>query len=40
MKVFAHVKESDFLTRDYTIQCGSGNQYVHWIAQTACLQFG
>ena len=40
MKIIANVKESEFLTRHYTIECGNGNQFVYWIATTACLQFG
>ena len=40
MKIKATVIETEFLKRDYIIDCGSGNQYVHWIATTACLRFG
>lgn len=37
MKIIATVKASEFLERTYTIDCGNGNQYIHWIATTACL---
>lgn len=40
MKIKATVKASEFLERTYTIDCGNGNQFIHWIATTACLQFG
>jgi hypothetical protein len=40
MKVIATVKATEFLERSYTIDCGDGKQFVHWIATTACLQFG
>jgi len=40
MKIIATVKASEFLERTYTIDCGNGNQFIHWIATTACLQFG
>jgi hypothetical protein len=40
MKIIVTVRASEFLERNYTIDCGQGNQFVHWIAQTACLQFG
>lgn len=37
MKIIATVKASEFLERTYTIDCGNGNQFIHWIATTACL---
>jgi hypothetical protein len=40
MKIKATVRASEFVARVYTIDCGKGNQYVHWIATTACLLFG
>ena len=40
MKIKATVKASEFLERTYTIDCGNGNQFIHWIATTAGLQFG
>ena len=40
MKIIVHVRASEFLTRSYTIQVGSGNQFISWLATTACLQFG
>ncbi len=40
MKIIATVKASEFLERTYTIECGNGNQFIHWIATTACMQFG
>ena len=40
MKVIATVKATEFLSRTYTIDCGDGNQYCHWIAMTACMLFG
>lgn len=40
MKIIATVRASEFLSRTYTIDCGKGNQFVHWIATTACMLFG
>jgi len=40
MKITAIVKASEFLSRTYIIDCGKGNQYVYWIATTACMLFG
>ena len=39
MKIKVHVRESEFLTRSYSIECGNGNQFVYWLATTACMQF-
>lgn len=39
MKVLCKVRESEFLTREFLIDCGAGKQYVSWLATTACLQF-
>ena len=35
-----HVTESEFVTRTYDIQCGTGNQFISWLATAACLRFG
>ena len=40
MKVKVHVRESEFVTRSYDIQCGTGSQYISWLATAACLRFG
>lgn len=40
MKILAKVEESEFLTREFWIDCGLGSQYISWLAQTACLKFG
>jgi len=40
MKVIVHVRASEFLTRTYSIEVGNGNQFISWLANTACLQFG
>jgi hypothetical protein len=40
MKIKATVVASEFLKREYVIDCGAGNQFVHWIATTACMRFG
>lgn len=40
MKIKATVIASEFLKREYVIECGAGNQFVHWIATCACLRFG
>ena len=39
MKIIAKVVESEFLTREFEINCGPGNQFVSWLATTACLEF-
>jgi len=39
MKILAKVRESEFLTREFWIDCGQGNQFISWLASTACLQF-
>ena len=38
--VKVHVKESEFVTRTYDIQCGAGHQFISWLATAACLRFG
>lgn len=40
MKITAKVVFSEFVTRDFVIDCGLGNQYISWLAMTACLKFG
>ena len=40
MKILAKVVESEFLTRQFDVDCGNGNQFISWLAQTACLKFG
>lgn len=40
MKIICNVRASEFVTRTYTINVGTGNQFVSWLASTACLQFG
>ena len=40
MKVTVNVRESEFVTRTYDIQCGEGNQFISWLATAACLRFG
>jgi hypothetical protein len=40
MKITVKVQESEFLTREFDIDCGLGNQMVSWLASTACLRFG
>lgn len=40
MRILAKVKESEFLTREFEIDCGLGNQMISWLATTACLRFG
>lgn len=39
MKILCKVVESEFLTREFWINCGAGNQFVSWLAMTACLEF-
>ena len=38
--ILAKVVYSEFVTREFNIDCGLGNQYVSWLAMTACLKFG
>ena len=40
MQLIAHVRFSELVTRTYTVLAGEGNQFVYWVAQNACLQFG
>ena len=40
MKIKVHVRESEFCTRTYDISVGAGEQYISWLAMTACLKFG
>ena len=40
MKITCRVVESEFLTREFEVDCGLGNQFISWLAQTACLKFG
>jgi len=40
MKVIVNVKESEFVTRTYGIECGKGEQFISWLATAACLRFG
>lgn len=40
MKILCKVRESEFLTREFWINCGTGNQFISWLASTACLEFG
>ena len=40
MKILARVEYSEFVTREFWIDCGLGNQYCSWLAMTACLKFG
>jgi len=40
MKIKAKVVFSEFVTREFDIDCGLGNQYISWLAKTACLKFG
>ena len=40
MQVTVIVNESEFLSRTYKIDCGRGNQFVYWLATTACMLFG
>jgi hypothetical protein len=39
MKIHTKVYESEFLTREFTINAGSGGQFISWLAMTACLEF-
>jgi hypothetical protein len=32
MKILAKVEESEFLTREFWIDCGLGSQYISWLA--------
>ena len=40
MKILCKVEESEFLVRDFWVDCGTGNQMISWLANTACLRFG
>ena len=40
MKILAKVVYSEFVSREFEIDCGLGNQFVSWLAMTACLKFG
>ncbi len=40
MKIVCHVFASEFCIRDFTIEVGAGTQFISWLAQSACLQFG
>ena len=40
MKITVTVRASEFVARTYEIQVGAGNQFISWLAMTACLQFG
>lgn len=40
MKIICQVRASEFVTRTFPIEVGSGQQFISWLAQTACLQFG
>ena len=40
MRILCKVIESEFLTREFWINCGKGDQYISWLAMTACLEFG
>ena len=40
MKIVVTVQATDILKRVYTIEVGNGQQYISWLAQTACLKFG
>jgi len=40
MKIRAKVVESEFLDRQFEIDCGKGTQMISWLANTACLRFG
>jgi len=40
IKITARVIESEFVQRDFEIDCGKGTQFISWLASTACLRFG
>ena len=40
IKILVKVQESEFLTREFWIDCGLGNQMISWLATTSCLRFG
>ena len=40
MKLIVKVQASELVSRTYTVEAGAGNQYISWLAQTACLLFG
>ena len=37
MKIIVTVRASEFVARTYEIQVGAGNQFISWLATTACL---
>ena len=39
MKISVKVIESESVQHDFWINCGEGNQFVSWLANTACLEF-
>lgn len=39
MKILCRVVESEFVEREFHINCGAGNQFISWMAMTACLEF-
>jgi hypothetical protein len=40
MKIKAKVILSEFVQKDFEIDCGAGGQFISWLASTACLRFG
>ena len=40
ISVVVNVVASEFESKQYTISCGAGNQYISWLAMAACLKFG
>ena len=40
MRIEVTVRASEFVARTYEIQVGSGQQFISWLATTACLRFG
>lgn len=40
MRINCHVRAGENVARHYSIECGAGTQFISWLAQTACLQFG
>jgi len=39
IKILAKVQFSEFVCLEFWIDCGHGNQFISWLASTACLQF-
>ena len=39
IKIHAQVQFSEFVMLEFMIDCGQGNQFISWLASTACLQF-